>query len=158
MAWGTSCPLWAGQQWGERGCRPPPYGAWVEGKERRSGTPSSRGTPVSFPCGKLKARIKGFSFGNPRRVLVGLGETPSRTRRKSIYIYAGRAALNNTQVPRSPAHTCARATRRCPSAAARRRRPPPPRLLARVGSRAKVTRGGLLLHAEALPELPAAEI
>ena len=96
MAWGPSRPPWAGRS-GERGAAPSHGARAVEvGKERWSGTPSSRGLRFPLPSGKLKARNKDFPFSSPRRVLVGFEETSSRTRAKSSYIYMGRAASKNT--------------------------------------------------------------
>ena len=103
------------------------------GKERRAGTPSPCGTPVSFSCGKLKARIKGFPFGNPRRVLLGLGETPSRFRTPS-FIYVGRGCLkaHKFHAAQSHAHHPAPAPRRRRRAAVAS--PSPPALVPVISS------------------------
>ena len=58
-------------------------------------------TSVSFPMWKNKGKNKRLSFW---RVLLGLGETPSRFRTPS-FIYVGRGLPQNPQVPRSPKAT-----------------------------------------------------
>ena len=91
MAWGPSPPHGAGgPRKGGGAHRPPrPRGGGGEEEGEREWDSVFPRTSVSFPCGKIKARIKGFPFGNPRRVLLGLGETPSRVRTSS-FIYVGR--------------------------------------------------------------------